>query len=91
MVFISLYQKNCFIYVIKNDVYYFCENYPLRFGDSRGTWYLIGASSKDLKTMNHEIAHGLFYTNKNYRSAVLYQLSLIPKKTIDKIYKKLII
>ena len=24
MVFISLYQKNCFIYVIKNDVYYFC-------------------------------------------------------------------
>jgi hypothetical protein len=75
---------------IMNDIYYFCENYPLRLGESRGTWYLIGASSKDLKTMNHEIAHGLFFTNKNYRNAMSYQFSLIPEKTKEKIFKKLI-
>lgn len=75
---------------IMNDIYYFCENYPLKFNKPRTDWYLIGCSSKDYKTMNHEIAHGLYFTNKEYKSRMLYQLSLIPKKTMDKIDKKLI-
>ena len=87
---LNVFNKETEYDKIMNDIYYFCENYPLRLGDSRGTWYLIGSSSKDLKTMNHEISHGLFASNKNYRRATLYQLSLIPKKTMDKIYKKLI-
>lgn len=87
---VNAFYKETEYDVIMNDIYYFCENYPLRLGDSRGTWYLIGASSKDLKTMNHEIAHGLYFTNKNYRSAMSYQFSLIPEETKEKIFKKLI-
>ena len=75
---------------IMNDIYYYCENYPLKYNKSRTDWYLIGASSKDLRTMDHEIAHGLYYTNKNYRMAMSYQFRLIPEKTKEKIFKKLI-
>ncbi len=75
---------------IMNDIYYFCENYPLRFNKPRTDWYLIGASSKDLKTMNHEIAHGLFASNREYKLTMLYQLSLLPEKIRNKIYEKLI-
>lgn len=76
--------------VIMNDIYYYCENYPLRYNKPRTDWYLIGASSRDVKTLDHEIAHGLFYTNKEYKTRMLYQLALIPKKIMDKIDKKLI-
>ena len=87
---LDVFNKETEYDVIMNDIYYFCENYPLRLGESRGTWYLIGASSKDLKTMDHEIAHGLFFTNKNYRLAMIVQLMSIPQKVRDKIDKKLI-
>lgn len=75
---------------IMSDIYYYCENYPLRFNKPRTDWYLIGASSKDLKTLDHEIAHGFYSSNKEYKMRMLYQLSLIPKRTMDKIDKKLI-
>ena len=87
---LDVFNKETEYDVIMNDIYYFCENYPLRLGDSRGKWYLIGASSKDLRTMDHEIAHGLYFTNKNYRLQMLVLLTSIPKKTMDKIDKKLI-
>ena len=87
---VDTFNKETEYDVIMNDIYYFCENYPLRLGESRGTWYLIGASSKDLRTMDHEIAHGLYFTNKNYRLQMLVLLTSIPKKTMDKIDKKLI-
>jgi hypothetical protein len=75
---------------IMNDIYFFCENYPLRFNKPRTDWYLIGASSKDLKTMDHEIAHGLYSTNKSYRLRMNTLLYLLPHKIKEKIFKKLI-
>ena len=61
---IDTFNKETEYDVIMNDIYYFCENYPLRYNKPRTDWYLIGASSKDLRTMDHEIAHGLYFTNK---------------------------
>ena len=76
---------------IMNDIYFYCAIDSQNKNDgTRCDWYLIGASSKDKGTMNHEIAHGLFFTNREYRMRMLYLLSLIPKKTMDKIDKKLI-
>lgn len=76
---------------IMNDIYFYCAIDSQNKNDGeRCDWYLIGASSKDLKTMNHEIAHGLYFTNREYRMRMLYLLSLIPKRTMDKIDKKLI-
>jgi hypothetical protein len=76
---------------IMNDIYFYCAiDSQNKNNGTRHDWYLIGASSKDKDTMNHEVAHGLYYTNREYRMRVQYQLSLIPKKTMDKIDKKLI-
>ena len=76
---------------IMNNIYHYCSIDSQNKNDgTRKKWYLIGASSKDLKTMDHEIAHGLYYINHEYKMRVMYQLSLIPKKIMDKIDKKLI-
>lgn len=75
---------------IMNDIYYFCENYPLRFEKPRTDWYLIGASGKDIRTMKHEIAHGLYYTNKEYKSNMDDLLNNLTSKLKGKIFSKLI-
>jgi hypothetical protein len=48
------------------------------------------ASSKDLKTMDHEIAHGLYFTNKTYKLRMNTLFYGIPDKIKEKIFKKLI-
>jgi hypothetical protein len=45
------------------------------FDDCKGRFYVIGALTKDENGLEHEIAHGLFYTNKEYRDRVLEILS----------------
>ena len=87
----SIFCKDTEYDAIMNDIYWYCANDSSEKNDGRKQdWYLIGASSKDLKTMNHEIAHGLYFTNKEYRVRMLYQLTLIPNKVREKINKKLI-
>jgi hypothetical protein len=76
---------------IMNDIFFYCAIDSQNKNNGKRTyWYLIGASSKDLKTMDHEIAHGLFYTNKEYKSTIQSLLQKIPKTTRNKIDKKLI-
>ena len=76
---------------IMNDIYWHCaKDSSEKNNGEKHDWYLIGASSKDKGTMNHEIAHGLYFTNREYRMRMLYQLSLIPNKIREKINKKLI-
>lgn len=76
---------------IMNDIYYYCEIDSQNKNKGTSTdWYLISASSKDLKTMDHEIAHGLFYTNKSYKLRMVTLLYLMPKKIREKINKQLI-
>ena len=51
-------------------------------------FYLIGSSGdKAHGALNHEIAHGLYYTNDEYHASIDGILKAIPKKTRKKIQK----
>jgi hypothetical protein len=76
---------------IMNDIFFYCAiDSQNKNNGKRTDWYLIGASSKDFKTMDHEIAHGLYFTNKSYQIRMKTLLHLIPTKVRDKINNKLI-
>jgi len=55
------------------------------FKDELGTFYIIGVH-KEMKKIDqllkHEIAHGLFYTNENYKAEVLQVLSRFDVRSI---------
>lgn len=74
---------------IMSDIYYHCENYPLRFEKPRTKWYLIGYG-KDVSTLNHEIAHGLYFTNKKYKSEMDDVISNLKKSDYNFLKKTLI-
>jgi len=76
---------------IMNDVFFHCSIDSQNKNDGqRCDWYLIGASSKDLKTMDHEIAHGLYFTNNTYKKIVDVLIKNIKPTHYDKLKKKLI-
>lgn len=76
---------------IMNDIYFYCAIDSQNKNDNtRRNWYLIGASSKDLKTMDHEIAHGLYFTNKDYKKEVNVLIDKIKPTHYEKLKKKLI-
>lgn len=76
---------------IMNDIYFYCAIDSQNKNDgTRKPWYLIGASSKDLKTMDHEIAHGLYYTNKDYQVEVKNLINKIKPAHYEKLRKKLV-
>jgi len=75
---------------IMNDIYWYCAKDSSEKNDGRRTdWYLIGASSKDLKTLDHEIAHGLYFTNKDYKRDANKLIKGIKPTHYDKLKKKL--
>lgn len=49
--------------------------------------YLIGAQSGNNTTMRHEVAHGLFYTDHEYKDAMLKIISTINKDKINDMYE----
>jgi hypothetical protein len=59
-------------------------------GGKHHDWYLIGASSKDKGTTNHEIAHGLYFTNGDYKKNVKKLIKNIKPIHYEKLKKKLI-
>lgn len=76
---------------IMNDIYFCCAlDAQNKNNGTRHNWYLIGASSKDKGTMNHEIAHGLYYTNKEYNKSVKDLIKNIKQIHYEKLKKKLI-
>jgi hypothetical protein len=75
---------------IMNDIYFYCAiDSQNKNNGTRHDWYLIGASSKDKGTTNHEIAHGLYFTNKEYKKNVTYLINNIKPNHYDKLKKKL--
>jgi hypothetical protein len=76
---------------IMNDIYFHCAiDSQNKNNNTRCNWYLIGASSKDLKTLDHEIAHGLYYINKDYKKDVNRLISDIKPIHYEKLKKKLV-
>lgn len=77
--------------VIMNDIYFYCAiDSQNKNNRTKCDWYLIGASSKDLKTIDHELAHGLYFTNKTYKKEMDLLIQSLPNKIRDKIFMKLI-
>ena len=76
---------------IMNDIYFHCIIDSQNKNDgTRCDWYLIGASSKDKGTLNHEIAHGMYYTNKEYKKEVIKLINKIKPSHYEKLTKKLV-
>jgi len=75
---------------IMSDIWFHCENYPLRFDKPRTKWYLIGADSFKSSTMNHEIAHGLYYTSKEYKKNCIDLISDIKPKHYNKLKNRIV-
>lgn len=77
--------------VIMNDIYFYCAiNAQNKNNGTRHDWYLIGASSKDKGTINHEIAHALYFTNKEYKKVVTSLIKKIKPVHYEKLRKKLV-
>jgi len=88
---IDAFYKETEYDVIMNDVFFHCSIDSQNKNDGqRCDWYLIGASSKDLKTMDHEIAHGLYFTNNTYKKIVDVLIKNIKPTHYEKLKKKLI-
>lgn len=63
---------------IMKDIIEHCENVVKSKNNQENTlWYLIGVDKLTSKTMNHEIAHGLYYTNVHYKVEMDYLISHI--------------
>jgi hypothetical protein len=76
---------------VMNDIYFYCDIDSQNKNDgTRCDWYLIGASSKDKGTINHEIAHGLYYTNNEYKKIVTTLIRKIKATHYDKLKNKLV-
>lgn len=58
----------------------------LFFRQGGGRFYLIGSMMGDMATLDHEMAHGFFYTDKEYREEMLTLIQQLPhKKEITRI------
>ncbi len=53
----------------------------LKKNNIKGKFYLLGYAKKDARVKKHEIAHGLFFTNPQYRKQVKALLSSYDMKT----------
>lgn len=76
---------------IMNDIYWYCVSDVQKKNEGKDVdWYLIGASSKDLRTLDHEIAHGLYFTNRDYKKDTNKLIKEIKPTHYGKLKKKLI-
>lgn len=69
---------------IMRDIVYFCEK-----KSKKKPFYLIGTDKTNSITTRHEVAHGLYYTNNNYRDRVAGLLIKIPPKEYKSLKRKL--
>lgn len=74
-----------------NEIVEYCEKESsLRNNGESHPWYLIGIDKLKSRTMNHEIAHGLYYTNLNYKVEMDYFTGNIPLRDSVSLKEKLI-
>jgi hypothetical protein len=57
--------------------------------DVHGGFYLIGVKTGDDKTLDHELAHGLYFTNADYHASMLKLISKLDPKIKKTIHARL--
>lgn len=73
---------------VMREIIEHCDGIVKSKSDQENTqWYLIGVDKITSKTMDHEIAHGLYYTNVHYKVEMDYLISHI-KPSVFKHFKK---
>jgi len=88
---INLFYKENEYDVIMNDIYFHCAiDAQNKNNGTRCKWYLISAESEESSLMKHEIAHGLYYTNKEYYNSCQELLNDMKPSVYESIKKKLI-
>jgi hypothetical protein len=60
-----------------------------RFESVEGRFYIIGTSEEHPDAIDHELAHGLFYTNSEYRRAATSMLERWPIGRLERFLSKL--
>ena len=75
---------------IMGKIISFCENDTKGKGEEHQPWYIIGADKIKSGTMNHEMAHGLYYTDLKYKVEMDYLISQIRKTEYISLGKHLI-
>ncbi len=76
---------------IMNNIIEHCENESkFRNNGKSHPWYLIGVDKLKSGVINHEIAHGLYYTNLNYKVEMDYHIANLPIKDSMNLKNKLI-
>ena len=87
----DVFYKDTEYDVVMNNIYHYCAiDSQNKNNGTRHDWYLIGASSKDLRTLDHEIAHGLYFTNKDYKKEVSKLINDIKPTHYEKLRNKLV-
>lgn len=81
-----VFRNNMNLYdEIMSEIIHYC------IGESNyKPWYLISADKIDSSTMNHEIAHGLYYTNSMYKIEMDSLISKIEPKIYNQLKKSLV-
>lgn len=88
---INLFYKENEYDVIMNDIYFHCSiDAQNKNNGIRCKWYLISAESDKSSLMQHEIAHGLYYTNKEYYKSCQELLNNMKPSVYQSVKKKLI-
>jgi hypothetical protein len=76
---------------IMSEIIDYCESESKRKNNNeKHPWYLIGVDKLKSGIINHEIAHGLYYTNLNYKVEMDYHTSHIEPKDYLLLCKNLI-
>ncbi len=76
---------------IMGEIISFCQKDTYKeTKDLKTKWYLISADTPDSKLMDHELAHGMYYTNKDYKKSCDLFTNNLPKTVYNKIKKELI-
>lgn len=76
---------------IMGDIIDYCEMESRKSNNDRShLWYVIGVDKLKSSTMNHEIAHGLYYTNLHYKVEMDYVITHMDKRVYKRLCKELI-
>jgi hypothetical protein len=76
--------------LIMEKIRSFCSQDSLKIHGKTTKWYLIGYGKNDVKTLNHEMAHAYYYTNKEYKYNCDKLIQKIKKKDYLILQKELV-
>lgn len=76
---------------IMNDIFFYCAlDSQNKNGGTTHKWYLIGADFAESQTMKHEIAHGLYFTDRKYKKSMDAVISGMKKSDFNFMKKSLV-